>query len=199
VRPGLCSRKRSQRSRRHRKRVDGQRSCQSGLSGDIDVFLKTETSSAHKIVIQHRGDGRFQIDPHPKHPYDYLLEPLSFIISPIPTINVTKEHPEDEILAQAKKRNCDLIVMGTRGHGMIEEALLGSTARRVVWRSKKPNSFPSTPTLSFDNSGQNQMMMGADGCWVLIRCAGKSRKVFSQITQRHDLVNHTILGTKQGP
>ena len=53
-------------------------------------------------------------------------------------ILVTKGHPADEILAQAEKRNCDLIVMGTHGHGMIEEALLGSTARRVVRRSKKP-------------------------------------------------------------
>jgi nucleotide-binding universal stress UspA family protein len=53
-------------------------------------------------------------------------------------ILVTKGHPADEILSQAEKRNCDLIVMGTHGHGIIEEALLGSTARRVIRRSKKP-------------------------------------------------------------
>ena len=53
-------------------------------------------------------------------------------------ILVTKGHPADEILSQAEKRNCDLIVMGTHGHGIVEEALLGSTARRVIRRSKNP-------------------------------------------------------------
>ncbi|MDH3573823.1 MAG: universal stress protein [Desulfobacteraceae bacterium] len=53
-------------------------------------------------------------------------------------ILVIKGHPADEILTQAEKRNCDLIVMGTQGHGILEDALLGSTARRVVRRSKKP-------------------------------------------------------------
>jgi len=53
-------------------------------------------------------------------------------------ILVTKGHPANEILSQAEKRNCDLIVRGTHGHEMIEETLLGSTARRIVRRSKKP-------------------------------------------------------------
>ena len=53
-------------------------------------------------------------------------------------ILVKRGDPVDEILAQAEKRNCDLIVMGTHGHGILEDALIGSTARRVVRRSKKP-------------------------------------------------------------
>ena len=42
------------------------------------------------------------------------------------------------VLKQADKRNCDLIVMGSHGHGVIEEAIIGSTARKVVRRAKKP-------------------------------------------------------------
>ncbi len=53
-------------------------------------------------------------------------------------ILVTRGHPVKEILEQAGKRNCDLIVMGTQGHGFLEDTLLGSTARRVIRRSKKP-------------------------------------------------------------
>lgn len=53
-------------------------------------------------------------------------------------IIVTRGDPVDEILAQAEERNCDLIVMGTQGHGLLEEALIGSTARRVIRRSQKP-------------------------------------------------------------
>jgi nucleotide-binding universal stress UspA family protein len=53
-------------------------------------------------------------------------------------ILVIRGNPVEEILEQAEKRNCDLIVMGTQGHGILEDALLGSTARRVIRRSKKP-------------------------------------------------------------
>jgi len=53
-------------------------------------------------------------------------------------ILVGKGDPVDEILRQTEKRNCDLIVMGSHGHGIIEEAIIGSTARKVLRRSKKP-------------------------------------------------------------
>lgn len=53
-------------------------------------------------------------------------------------ILVTMGHPVKEIIEQADKRNCDLIVMGTQGHGFLEDVLLGSVARRVIRRSKKP-------------------------------------------------------------
>ncbi len=53
-------------------------------------------------------------------------------------IIVERGNPVDKILEVADSRNCDLIVMGSHGHGIIEDALLGSTARRVVRRSAKP-------------------------------------------------------------
>ena len=53
-------------------------------------------------------------------------------------ILVERGVPEEEILAAAENRNCDIIVMGSHGHKGIMDALIGSTARRVVRRSKKP-------------------------------------------------------------
>ena len=53
-------------------------------------------------------------------------------------IIVERGNPVDKILEIANSRNCDLIVMGSHGHGVIEDALIGSTARRVVRRSTKP-------------------------------------------------------------
>jgi nucleotide-binding universal stress UspA family protein len=47
-------------------------------------------------------------------------------------------NPAKLILEVAENRNCDIIVMGKTGQGMIEGALVGSTAARVVRRSKKP-------------------------------------------------------------
>lgn len=53
-------------------------------------------------------------------------------------ILVIRGNPVDIIIEESEKRNCDLIVMGTHGHGIIEDAVTGSTARQVMRRSKKP-------------------------------------------------------------
>jgi nucleotide-binding universal stress UspA family protein len=46
--------------------------------------------------------------------------------------------PSEVILQTAKELNCDLIVMGTRGQGVIADVLIGSTAKRVVRESPIP-------------------------------------------------------------
>lgn len=44
----------------------------------------------------------------------------------------------DTIISVAEERDCDLIVMGSYGHGGLAGAIMGSTAQRVLRRSKKP-------------------------------------------------------------
>ena len=44
----------------------------------------------------------------------------------------------DEIVAYADSRNVDLIVIGSRGHSAIANALLGSVSRGVLAESKRP-------------------------------------------------------------
>ena len=51
---------------------------------------------------------------------------------------VTKGNVVDEILAVSRERGCDLIVMGYHVPGKLEEAVLGSTTRRVLRRSSIP-------------------------------------------------------------
>ena len=53
-------------------------------------------------------------------------------------IIVERGNPVEQILKQSDEKNCDLIVMGTHGHGTLADAMMGSTARRVLRRSKKP-------------------------------------------------------------
>lgn len=53
-------------------------------------------------------------------------------------IIVERGNPVEMILTESKARNCDLIVMGTHGHGTLADAMLGSTARRVIRRSTIP-------------------------------------------------------------
>jgi nucleotide-binding universal stress UspA family protein len=46
--------------------------------------------------------------------------------------------PEERILELEREGNFDLVVLGSHGHGLFAEAMIGSTARRVVRRSKTP-------------------------------------------------------------
>ena len=53
-------------------------------------------------------------------------------------IIVIRGNPVEEIIKTAEERDCDLIVMGTHGQGTLADVMLGSTARRVIRRSKIP-------------------------------------------------------------
>jgi nucleotide-binding universal stress UspA family protein len=44
----------------------------------------------------------------------------------------------EELLQESERRNCDLIVMGYHARGRLEEAVVGSTTRRVLRRSNIP-------------------------------------------------------------
>jgi nucleotide-binding universal stress UspA family protein len=53
-------------------------------------------------------------------------------------IIVASGNPVEEILRHAEKCNCDIIVMGSKGHGSFVDAMIGSTSQRVLRRSKIP-------------------------------------------------------------
>ncbi len=53
-------------------------------------------------------------------------------------IIVRRGNPVEKIIATAQERQCDMIVMGTLGAGGLTDAIMGSTARRVLRRSKVP-------------------------------------------------------------
>lgn len=51
---------------------------------------------------------------------------------------VCKGFPAEAILEKADELNCDVIVMGTHGKGFLRQTFLGSVAKRVLRRSRKP-------------------------------------------------------------
>ena len=53
-------------------------------------------------------------------------------------ILVRKGLPVEEINGLAEIENVDLIVMGTHGYGLVKDALMGGTVRRLVRHSEKP-------------------------------------------------------------
>ena len=58
--------------------------------------------------------------------------------TPEDEILVERGNPVEVILRVAAEKSCDLIVMGTHGRGSLADAMMGSTARRVIRRSVKP-------------------------------------------------------------
>ena len=53
-------------------------------------------------------------------------------------IVVRQGHPVDVILEEQEANTCDVVVLGSHGMGVLADAMMGSTARRVVRRCKKP-------------------------------------------------------------
>jgi nucleotide-binding universal stress UspA family protein len=56
----------------------------------------------------------------------------------IESIQVCEGFPADMILEKVNELECDAIVMGTHGKGVIANAFLGSVAKRVLRRTRKP-------------------------------------------------------------
>ena len=53
-------------------------------------------------------------------------------------VHVQDQHPADGIIATAKEKGCDLIVMASHGRRGIDRLLLGSQANEVLTHSKVP-------------------------------------------------------------
>jgi len=53
-------------------------------------------------------------------------------------ILVIRGNPPEEIINVSKEINADMIVMGSYGHNILQDAFIGGTARKVVKQSEKP-------------------------------------------------------------
>ena len=56
----------------------------------------------------------------------------------VKSIDVCEGFPAERILGKAKEMDCDMIILGTHSKGIIGDTFLGSTAKRVLRRTRKP-------------------------------------------------------------
>jgi len=54
------------------------------------------------------------------------------------SIEICSGYPAEVILETADKLNCDVIFMGTHGKGIVSRTFLGSMAKKVLRRTRKP-------------------------------------------------------------
>jgi nucleotide-binding universal stress UspA family protein len=66
------------------------------------------------------------------------LERGSETMNRVAQILVIEGDPASEILKKVDELNCDIVVMGSHGHGIIAHTFLGSIAERVLHRIRKP-------------------------------------------------------------
>jgi len=60
------------------------------------------------------------------------------VLNKVISIEVCEGFPAEVILKKADDLNCDAIIMGTHGKGIISHTFFGSTAKRVLRRTRKP-------------------------------------------------------------
>ena len=71
------------------------------------------------------------------------------------SIEICEGFPAEEILSKAEELNCDAIIMGTHSKGIIGNTFLGSTAKRVLRRTRKPVFIIPLPKGETDAALQN--------------------------------------------
>jgi len=70
----------------------------------------------------------------------------------VASIMVVDGDPADEILKKADELNCDMIIMGTHGKGLITHTFLGSVSEKVLHRTRKPVLIIPIPKKDVDNA-----------------------------------------------
>jgi nucleotide-binding universal stress UspA family protein len=61
---------------------------------------------------------------------------------------IIEGYPADEIISLADNRNVDLVIVGSRGHGALAGALLGSVSREIVQHASVPVLVAKQRSLS---------------------------------------------------
>jgi nucleotide-binding universal stress UspA family protein len=64
----------------------------------------------------------------------------------VSNIIVKEGYAVEEILNTADEEGCDMIVLGTHGKGWLKQAFLGSVARSVMERTRKPTFLVPLPS-----------------------------------------------------
>jgi len=68
----------------------------------------------------------------------------------VKSIEICEGFPEAEILRKADELDCDIIIMGTHGKGILKHTFFGNTAKKVIRRVRKPVFIVPLPEGEID-------------------------------------------------
>ncbi len=128
--------------------TDGSPSSTEAVAFGVELASEHETELifVHVVptldVVPSSGFGIGGAFPHETSQRDHvLLEEAAAVASEHGVLSTTallRGDTVDEIVAYADSHDVDLIIVGSRGHGAIVGALLGSVSRGVLAESKRP-------------------------------------------------------------
>jgi nucleotide-binding universal stress UspA family protein len=99
-------------------------------------FLPEE--QARKLLEGKVADAKHRVTERLRVFCDKELRDKPECIDRVQSIEVVEGYPAEEILKKADELDCDIIIMGTHGKGVISHTFLGSVAERVLRRMRKP-------------------------------------------------------------
>ncbi len=91
-----------------------------------------------EMTIRHRNEANSKIENRIHRFCQNVESEMKACNAAVNESVITRGNPVEVILQEAASRDCDLIIMGTHGSGLFKDAMIGSTARRVLRRSKIP-------------------------------------------------------------
>ena len=116
----------------------------------LDVYIDEKRHK--KIVDEHTAEAQKLIEKRLRTLRDNELKDHSGVADKVISIEVCEGFPAERILSIAEERNCDEIIMGTHSKGIIANTFLGSTAKRVLRRSRKPVFIIPLPQEGADST-----------------------------------------------
>jgi len=115
------------------------------LSAPVSVVTVTEKWSAFDMAREARQGGQSPITRYEEMAATAarnVLERAAQMAKsqnvPCELVHVQDQHPAEGIIATAKDKGCDLIVMASHGRRGLDRILLGSQANEVLTHSKVP-------------------------------------------------------------
>ncbi|MEE4265351.1 MAG: universal stress protein [Desulfobacteraceae bacterium] len=102
----------------------------------LDIYIDEKRHK--KIAAEQTAEAQKRIQNRLRTIRDRELKNHSEFADNVISIEVCEGFPAEKILSKAEELNCDEIILGTHSKGIIANTFLGSTAKRVLHRTRKP-------------------------------------------------------------
>ena len=107
-------------------------------AGNVWQEVYLYESKHQEILNQHIAESKSLIENRLSSMIDKELKDHPEYADKVKSIEVCEGFPAEKILSKADELNCDEIIMGTHSKGIIANTFLGSTAKRVLRRTRRP-------------------------------------------------------------
>jgi len=97
-----------------------------------------ETRASQRQAFENLARHNEQVEKHAAGVLSRAADAAKQAGVPCDTMQVGNAQPYEAIIATAKDKGCDLIVMGSHGRGGLSAVVLGSVTNKVLTHSKTP-------------------------------------------------------------